>query len=1003
MADFIQGDYQYTIIDENEVCIEAVDKTKNNYESIPTTVVYNNNTYTITSMDGCFSGCTSFNQTITIPDSVTDMGGCFYDCTSFNQPIIIPNSVTNMGGCFCGCTSFNQSITIPDSVTDMGSCFAHCASFNQLVEIMSDNITNMSYCFYGCEELDQSIIIPEGVENIDSCFEGCLMYRQPVLIPSTVTTMINSFKNTLVNFVAFANVINDRTKTVNCLQVLGDYVGIVFVNDVSYSAWQRNYNFGTTVTEMTAGALRDTFIPIGDYYYNTLFNLDVYAQRRETTKKVYGPIISKFNFPQQTYYTTVLDNTFRECENLIKAPIIPNTVTHMDGCFSGCTSFNQSIIIPDSVEDMSDCFYHCTSFNQSIIIPDSVEDMSGCFWGCTSFNKSITIPNSVEYMNNCFKNCTALSNNITVIGYRSNNGGLFTGTNKPIYLCLGSGSESAANGWRQVAAQYPNVHFEADDHPAPNLTLTAMRGTGTGENWVPSADGDSIKLEATWSINTELLPYGYEVTRNNPQVFLDDNSSGDEFTTNIIYKTLSTEPLNQHTFTAQLSDGYKTATVTAIVTRAGALLDFLGNQNPKSPYVDKPGTGMAIGTFAIRSGLDIQFPTTIGNGLIPPTQPVNPEICESQDSTIDLDKNYYVLGGNKYYRINIIKGTTEENNETVEKPFILTKDSSPVSGKTYYETDDKIEFTQISPITSNDKPAGSGWYEEDTRSPYDNNWYAATQEAVDLNNYQLTIGQYNLQDPGIQSMYGDVALIVGNGADNLHRSNAVTIGKDGLVGAYIDYDTDAIRSTDATGETESQYLTRFAIINSNNNKVTYIDAHKWGHGETVGVFGAQRMFADSPDPIQNQFGLGINNDKSLFVFMSDNAKKAWRDVLNAPNNVLWNGSAIWPVSSQEASFSQTVSSQPTGIVLVWSGYSNGVLNYDWVYTFIPKWHVAHYNGTGIHCPLSSGANKIIASKYVYIYNDHIKGNDLNDDASVTIANGFVCRNNYWALRAVLGV
>ena len=203
-----------------------------------------------------------------------------------------------------------------------------------------------------------------------------------------------------------------------------------------------------------------------------------------------------------------------------------------------------------------------------------------------------------------------------------------------------------------------------------------------------------------------------------------------------------------------------------------------------------------------------------------------PQLSES--SNIEQGKKYYVKAGEKYYRIN------------------------PESG---------------------DNPSTQGWYE-------------ATQEAVDLNNYQLTIGQYNLQDPGIQSMYGDVALIVGNGADDLHRSNAVTIGKDGLVGAYIDYDTDAIRSTDSTGETESQYLTRFAIINSNNNKVTYIDAHKWGNGETLGVFGAQRVFYNSDGTSvtkQNQFGLGIKNDQSLFVFMSDPAKAAWKDVLGISN------------------------------------------------------------------------------------------------------------------------
>ena len=883
MADFIQGDYEYTILDNTtNVRVNVWDNTKDTYETIPETIEYNNVTYTITSMMGCFWGCTSFNQSIVIPNSVTSMDNCFYGCTSFNQsivipnsvttmngcfngcirlnqpitlsnsvwdmnhcfygcvlfnqPIVIPDSVTRMGNCFWGCTSFNQPIIIPDSVTDIGGCFGNCFSFNQLL-IIPDSVTDMRTCFYRCTSFNQLIIIPESVTNMDSCFYGCTSFNQPIIIPESVTDIYRCFygcTNLSSSITITTNSINDVR---NCFYNTNN-PRIIIANDASIRYWSE------LIPSETGGGTIASYIGteyIGHYIYYPYYDSGVLAVMVSGNNSLekYEPILKKIR-----------------CAD----GVLPIGI--MDDCFNNCYNFNQSITIPETVTSAARCFKNCTSLSQNIIASYALDYIS-------------------EFM--------------------------FEGTSQPIYIKINlpinsNNYESVATYWRNVASRYSNVHFEADDHTAPRITLTATRGEYNNNNWEQSIDGNIIKLTSTWSILDDNLPYGSTPVNYNayPSVYLDEQStairsfnSGNE-----IYVDLSNlenvDPLIKHVFAASINDGYKTTTVTAIVTRAGALLDFLGNQNPRSPYVDIPGMGMAIGTLAIKNGLDIQFPTTIGEGLIPPTQPVSPEICENQDTTIDLDKNYYVFDSNKYYKVNIIKGTIEGT--STKKPFMLTKDSSPVTNKVYYTTEDKIEFTQISSITSNDKPAGSGWYEEDTRSPYDNNWYAATQEAVDLNNYQLTIGDYNLQDPGIQSMYGDVALIVGNGTDNLHRSNAFTIGKDGLVGAYIDYDTDAIRSTDSTGETEAQYLTRFAIINSNNNKVTYIDAHKWGSGQTLGVFGAQRMFYNNDgttDTIQNQFGLGIKNDKSLFIFMSNDAVEAWNATLNADYVTSQGTSGIW--------------------------------------------------------------------------------------------------------------
>ena len=97
-----------------------------------------------TSIDDNFlSGCYSFNQPLTIPNSVTSIGGDFLSyCYSFNQELTIPDSVTSIGDNFLrNCSSFNQQLTIPSGVTSIGWNFLDgCSSFNQQLTIPSSEL-----------------------------------------------------------------------------------------------------------------------------------------------------------------------------------------------------------------------------------------------------------------------------------------------------------------------------------------------------------------------------------------------------------------------------------------------------------------------------------------------------------------------------------------------------------------------------------------------------------------------------------------------------------------------------------------------------------------------------------------------------------------------------------------------------------------------------------------------------------------------------------------------
>lgn len=88
--------------------------------TIPASVIYNDVTYSVTSIDAsAFHDC-RYLTSITIPNSVTKIVfRAFYGCTSLTS-ITISNSVTSIEPyTFQGCSSL-AFVTIPNSVTEIG-------------------------------------------------------------------------------------------------------------------------------------------------------------------------------------------------------------------------------------------------------------------------------------------------------------------------------------------------------------------------------------------------------------------------------------------------------------------------------------------------------------------------------------------------------------------------------------------------------------------------------------------------------------------------------------------------------------------------------------------------------------------------------------------------------------------------------------------------------------------------------------------------------------------
>lgn len=119
--------------------------------------------------------------------------------------------------------------------------------------------------------------------------------------------------------------------------------------------------------------------------------------------------------------------------------------------------------------------------------------------------------------------------------------------------------------------------------------------------------------------------------------------------------------------------------------------------------------------------------------------------------------------------------------------------------------------------------------------------------------------------------------------------------------------------------------------------------------------------------------------------------------------VLWSG-GMYMTGGHTVPLSETVDSQPNGIVLIFSRYSGStVQNYHYNHFFVHKAFVKAHSGVGSTFIMATGDPfEVLASKYLYIHNDKIVGND-NNNATGTGGSGITYNNAGFVLRYVIGV
>lgn len=133
---------------------------------------------------------------------------------------------------------------------------------------------------------------------------------------------------------------------------------------------------------------------------------------------------------------------------------------------------------------------------------------------------------------------------------------------------------------------------------------------------------------------------------------------------------------------------------------------------------------------------------------------------------------------------------------------------------------------------------------------------------------------------------------------------------------------------------------------------------------------------------------------------------AWSIVYSGGGKILWTGS-YYMLASQTATFSEPLSQQQSGIVLVFSRYANTTAqDYQYSCHFIPKQLVtaataAGQTAAGVALTMATSKYEYIAGKYIRVTETGVSG-DATNNATGT-SNGITYNNGSFALRYIIGV
>lgn len=418
--------------------------------NIPSTVKYNNITYTVTKISNYAFYYSENLTSVTIPNTVESIGyGAFYGCSSLSS-LKIPDSVIiiadfafsdcynlteltlgknlqNIGGqAFSSCYQIT-SLTLPNSVIHIGASafndwlsltsvkipksvvsiennpFERCSRLESIVvESGNANYNSANNCNAIIETSTKTLIsgcmntkIPNTVKAINNhAFSGCIGLTE-VTIPNSVTSIggwafLNCSKLTSIRIPKGVSSIGNMA-FVGCRNISS--IVVDSENTVFNSANNCNAIIETSTKTLILGC-RSTVIPntikaIGSYAFQDCYGLTSVTIPKSVTS------IGNMAFSGCSYLASIVvesGNANYNSANNCNAIIETSTNTLIVGCMN--------TVIPNTVKAIGDNAFRDNYFLEELKIPNSVTSIGQyAFYYCLRL-KELNIPKSVTSIGN---------------------------------------------------------------------------------------------------------------------------------------------------------------------------------------------------------------------------------------------------------------------------------------------------------------------------------------------------------------------------------------------------------------------------------------------------------------------------------------------------------------------------------------------------------------------------------------------------------------------------